>query len=159
MESSPGIAVMPIMPDGKIVLNCNFRHSTRSWEIELPRGLINAHEEMETAVRRETMEETGMIVDHLSILGEIPPDTGITGTIVPIFMAKVIKKQSAELEESEAIEEILALSLNEIKQAFVKGYYLCNIRGKEKRIPFRDPFLAYAILMYELKEQNQSCIK
>lgn len=85
--------------------------------------------------------------------------TGITGTIVPIFIAKVIKKQSAELEDSEAIEEILALSINEIKQAFVKGYYLCNIRGKEKQIPFRDPFLAYAVMMYELKEQNQSCTK
>lgn len=151
LESSPGVAVMPVMPDGKIVLNCNFRHATRSWEIELPRGLINFAEEVEAAAKRETMEETGMLVDHLSLLGEIPPDSGLTNTVVPIFMAKVMGKQAPQQEESEAIEEILTLTIQEIKQAFLQGYYECNFKGIQKQIPFRDPFLAYAIFMHELK--------
>ncbi|MGL5627438.1 MAG: NUDIX hydrolase [Candidatus Rhabdochlamydia sp.] len=154
LESCPGVAVMPVMPDGKIVLNCNFRHATRSWEIELPRGLINFGEEVEAAAKRETMEETGMLVDHLSLLGEIPPDSGLTNTVIPIFMAKVIKKQAPQQEESEAIEEILSLTLQEIKQAFLQGYRECTIKGIQKQIPFRDPFLAYAIFMYELKAKN-----
>ncbi len=29
LESTPGVAVMPILPDGRIALNCNFRHATR----------------------------------------------------------------------------------------------------------------------------------
>lgn len=151
LESSPGVAVMPVLPDGKIVLNCNFRHSTRSWEIELPRGIVNSGEELEAAARRETMEETGMVVDELYLLGEIPPDTGITSTVVPIFAAKVKNRQDSQQEDTEAIEEILALSINEIKKAFLQGYYECTIRGISKRVPFRDPFLAYAILIYENK--------
>jgi ADP-ribose pyrophosphatase len=147
-----GVAVMPVMPDGSIVLNCNFRHATRSWEIELPRGGVNAGEDIEAAARRETVEETGMVIDTLSLLGEIPPDSGLTSTVVPIFMAKVIKKQDTQQEETEAIEEILSLSLIEIKQGFVKGYLNREIRGVEKRILFRDPFLAYAVLLYELKK-------
>lgn len=151
LESNPGVAVMPITSDGKIILNCNFRHATRSWEIELPRGCINPGEEVEAAAKRETIEETGMLVSDLLLLGEIAPDTGLTNTIVPIYMAKVIEEQAPQREDSEAIEDILSLTLVEIKQAFLRGYYEHKVRGVQKQIPFRDPFLAYALLMYELK--------
>lgn len=154
LGSCPGVIVMPILPNGKIVLNCNFRHATRSWEIELPRGALHAGEDVEVAAKRETLEETGMVVDHLYLLGEIPPDTGLTNSIAPIFMATVLGKQDAQPEDSEAIEAIISLSINEIKQAFSKGYYEYPVRGVNKRIHFRDPFLAYAILMYELKQQE-----
>lgn len=151
LEANPGVAVMPITSEGKVILNCNFRHATRSWEIELPRGGVNPGETPEAAAIRETSEETGMLVDSLIRLGEIAPDTGLTNTIVPIYAAKVIDKQTAQPEDSEAIEEILSLSIQEIKQAFLQGYLELDIRGVRKQIPFRDPFLAYAILLYELR--------
>jgi len=147
----PGVAVMPVLPNGKIVLNCNYRHATRSWEIELPRGIINVGETPETAAQREALEETGMVVDSLVRLGEIPPDSGVITSIIPIFMAKVVKQQSSNQEETEAIEEILALTKDEIKQAFARGYHLCKIRGEEKKVLFRDPFLSYAMLLSEIK--------
>lgn len=152
LESCPGVAVMPILPDGRIVLNCNFRHATRSWEIELPRGVLNPNEGILDAAKRETMEETGMLVDSLLLLGEMPPDSGLTNTVVPLFMANVIEKQLPEREDTEAIEEILSLTLDQIKAAFVLGYYECSIRGIQKKVFFRDPFLAYAVLLYELKK-------
>lgn len=154
LESCPGVIVMPILPNGKIVLNCNFRHATRSWEIELPRGALNAGEDVEAAARRETLEETGMIVDHLYLLGEIPPDTGLTNTVAPLFAAKVVAKEDARPEDSEAIESIISLSISEIKEAFLKGYYEYPVRGVNKQIPFRDPFLSYAVLLYELKQME-----
>ncbi len=145
-----GVAVMPVTEDGKVVLNCNFRHATRCWEIELPRGGANFGEDSEAAARRETAEETGMLVGDLILLGEMPPDSGLTHTIIPIYMAKVIGEQESQQEDSEAIEEILFLTISEIKQAFRQGFYEHKIRGEQKKIPFRDPFLAYALLMYEL---------
>ena len=154
LESCPGVVVMPVLPDGRIVLNCNFRHATRSWEIELPRGVINWGEEIEAAAKRETIEETGMVVDYLSLLGEITPDSGLTNTVVPVFMAKVVEQQNTQQEQTEAIEEILSLTMGEIKQAFLQGYHVYNMRGVQKKIPFRDPFLAYAILIYELKQHQ-----
>ncbi len=145
----PGVAVMPVLPDGKIVLNCNYRHATRSWEIELPRGVINEGETPESAAKREALEETGMVIDALVKIGEIPPDSGVATSIVPIFIAKVVKQESSNQEETEAIEEILALTKDEIKTAFVRGYHICKIRGEEKKVAFRDPFLAYALLLSE----------
>lgn len=154
LEARSGVAVMPVTKEGKVILNCNFRHATRSWEIELPRGGVNSGEEVESAAKRETMEETGMIVSDLILLGEIPPDTGLTATVVPIFLAKVTETLTPEREDSEAIEENLALSLTEIKQAFLSGSYEHCIRGVKQKVSFRDPFLAYALLMYELKQHN-----
>src|SRR5262249_11188301 len=109
-------------------------------------------EEPEAAARRETIEETGMVVSDLVLLGEMAPDTGLTNTIVPIYLAKVIGKQDSQPEDSEAIEEILCLTIPEIKQAFLQGYYEHEIRGASHPIPFRDPFLEYAILLYEIKQ-------
>jgi ADP-ribose pyrophosphatase len=141
-----GVAVMPITSEGKIVLNCNFRHSTRSWEIELPRGLVNAGETAEDAAKREASEETGRSIAEVRLLGEIPPDTGVLSVVVPIFVAKVAGIDVQQQEETEAIEDILELSIEEIKKAFAEGYYTCHLRGEWRQVPFRDPFLAYALL-------------
>ena len=145
-SSAPAIAVMPMTLDGKIVLNCNFRHSTRSWEIELPRGLIKAGETAAEAAKREAAEETGRIITDIRLLGEIPPDTGVLSVVVPVFVATVTNIDVQSLEESEAIEDILELSVEEVKLAFSKEYYECQLRGEWQKVPFRDPFLAYALL-------------
>lgn len=151
LETNPGVAVMPITNEGKVILNCNFRHATRSWEIELPRGLVDKNEDAEMAARRETVEETGMIVGDLILLGEMTPDTGMVNTVVPIYAAHVIEKKDTQHADSEAIEEILCMSISEIKLAFLQGYCERNIRGTNQKIKMRDPFLAFALFMYELK--------
>jgi ADP-ribose pyrophosphatase len=151
LKSFPGVAVMPVLPNGKIALNRNYRHATRSWEYELPRGGVNKDESMESAAAREVKEETGMIIDQLHLLGQMAPDTGITNTIVPVYFAKVAAKQEAVPEESEAIAGIEAFSIEEIKQGFVDGYLPVKIDGKLCQISLRDPFLAFAILQAEAR--------
>lgn len=148
LYSLPAVAVMPILPDGRIVLNCNFRHSTRSWEIELARGLVDKGESLEMAAQREAQEETGMILDRIWELGRMPTDVGSMSLVVPIFAAKVKAQEKRHSEDSEAIEEILALPIEEVRAAFKRGYYNVMIRGEEKKVPFRDPFLAYALSVY-----------
>lgn len=151
LEGPVGVAVMPIMPDGRIALICTFRHATRSWEFELPRGFVEPGESKEEAAKRETLEETGMLVSDLSLLGEFPPDTGISGTLIPVFAAKVIKTEKLQPETTEAIEAVFLFTFDEIKQAFKDGFCVRTIRDERRVINFRDPFLTYALLLYELK--------
>lgn len=141
-----GVAVMPVLPDGRIAVNCNFRHATRSWEIELPRGGLERAETPEQGAKRETLEETGLVVDDLSLIGYMPPDTGFSNTVVPIFKATVLEKQAAHQEDSEAIEEILFFTPTELKLALRNGYYDHCIRGEITRVNCRDPFLTFALL-------------
>ncbi len=148
LQGAPAVAVMPILSDGRIALNCNYRHSTRSWEMELPAGLVNVGESLELAAQRETKEETGMIIDKVWLLGNMASDTGVETTIVPIFAAKVLSKGDQELEDSEAIEEIISLSVEEIQKAFKQGFHRISIRGEEREVNFRDPKLAFALTLY-----------
>lgn len=150
LKGTPGVVVMPILPDGRIVLNCNYRHATRSWEFELPRGVINPDEDVEAAAYREVLEETGMVIKDLRQLGQMTPDTGMTTSIIPVFVAHVVGRKETQQESSEAIEEIVALTIEEIKTAFLRGYHIWNIRGEKHAVPFRDPFLAFSLLLYEL---------
>ena len=112
----------------------------------MPKGLVNEGETGEEAAIREAAEETGRAITNIRLLGSMPPDTGVLSTIVPIFAAQVASIDAQAREETEAIEDILELSIDEIKEAFTRGYYELELRGQRKKIFFRDPFLAYAIL-------------
>lgn len=151
LDKAAGIAVMPLLPNGKIPLNRNYRHATRSWEYELPRGRVESGENIYAAAEREVKEETGMVLNTLHLLGNMAIDTGVTSTVAPIFLAQVKSEESAAPDESEAIAAIEAFSVAEIKQGLVDGYLTAMIDGKSCKIPLRDPFLAFALLQAELQ--------
>jgi ADP-ribose pyrophosphatase len=145
LKGSPGVAVMAILPNNKIVLNRNYRHATRSWEYELPRGTIADKETIEAAAAREVKEETGMVIEKLQLLGKMAPDSGLTNSIIPIFLAKVKSQEQSTPEDSEAIAAIEAFSLEELKKGYIQGYLTAKIDGENKNIPLRDPFLSFAL--------------
>lgn len=146
-----GVAVMPVLPNGKIVLNRNFRHATRSWEYELPRGAINMNETIQAAAIREAKEETGMVLSELYPLGQMAPDSGLVNTIVPIFMARVVDQQSSQPDDSEAIAAVEAFSVEELKKGFIDGYMTVEIDGSAQQIYLRDPFLAFALFQADAR--------
>jgi|SRR5579862_4106553 len=151
LKGNPGVAVVPLLQNGKIALNRNFRHATRSWEYELPRGRIDENETAEAAAMREIKEETGMRIDTLHSLGAMAVDTGLTNSVVPIFLGKVLSQEDAKPEDSEAIAAIEAFSIEELKKGFVDGYLTALVDGKPCKIHLRDPFLAFAILQAEAR--------
>jgi ADP-ribose pyrophosphatase len=156
LNGPPGVVIMAILPNGKIVLNRNFRHATRSWEYELPRGARNPNETIEEAAIREVKEETGMEIKDLQLLGNIAPDSGVLNTIEPVFLAKVLRQGDSQREDSEAIAGIEAFSVAELKKGFVDGYLIVSIDNQKHKIPLRDPFLAYALLLAEIKQYIKS---
>lgn len=146
LRGIPGVAIMPISSDGKIGLNLNFRHATRSWEYELPRGGVEMGESAEKAALREMKEETGYIGNEIRFLGYLHPDTGLTNTIVPIFLVRVLEQQEASPEDSEAILEVRFFSIDEIQEGLLRGYLPAKIYGKQHQVNLRDPFLSFALL-------------
>lgn len=151
LQGTPGVAVLPLLPDGKIVLNYNYRHATRSWEMELPRGGVNPGESIKEACKREVKEETGKVISHLEYLGDMTPDSGMTNSVIPIYLAKVSGEESARPEESEAIRAVLGFTLDEIKEGYRNGYLLIHTPSGVEKIPLRDPFLAFALFQAEIR--------
>lgn len=147
LKGPPGVAVMPVLPNGKIVLIRTFRHATRSWEYELPRGGVNPNETLEMAAAREVKEETGMIIEKLQLLGKIAIDSGTLNSVEPIFLAKIVREQNPARENSEVIASIDAFSIAELKKGLKEGYLSVTVENKVQKVPLRDPVLAYALLL------------
>jgi len=141
-----GAVILPVINNTKVVVNINFRHATRSWELELPRGGRNLEESAEEAAVRELKEETGCLVNKLTLLGSMAPDSGIIGGTVPVYLGTVNKRTPRQQDESEAIALNLEVSVQELKEAFIKSYLIIDIKGKKTKVYCRDPYLSFALL-------------
>ena len=151
MTGSPGVAILPLLSNKKIIVNVNYRHATRSWEIELPRGQRKEGETIEAAATRELEEETGYYINKCSVLGAVAPDAGTLMGDVPILCGEVSHSGESYREFSEAIATNPAFTKEELKAGLGRGYIEVLIKGKLIKAQCRDPFLAYAILQAEFK--------
>ncbi len=146
-----GVAVLPVLPSGKVVLILTYRHATRSWELELPRGGMEPEESFEEAALRELKEETGYVASSAICLGEVATDTGMHNSVLPVFIAKISAQEESAIEFSEAIAGVMSFTKEELKRGLVKGFLEVNIKGTQKQIPLRDAFLTFALLQAECR--------
>jgi 8-oxo-dGTP pyrophosphatase MutT (NUDIX family) len=70
LEMPDCVSVVPITPDGRIVLIDQYRHGVAQWVLECPGGSIKSeHDDPAGAAARELMEETGYAAGTLEYLG------------------------------------------------------------------------------------------
>ncbi|OQR91195.1 ADP-sugar pyrophosphatase [Achlya hypogyna] len=106
------VVVLPLLitsADPVAVLIRQFRPPLDQWILELPAGLIDAGESVETAVHREIKEETGYDVSEIVSVGPpIANDPGLTNGNCRFVVARVRADDEGQpaqmLEETEAIE-------------------------------------------------------
>lgn len=156
LESSPGVGVLAVFQDKKIIVNLCYRHATRSWEIELPRGMRKQGESQEDAARREIQEETGAKIGEPLYLGEMSPDAGILSSTVPLFFAEVSHLEATSHDFSEVIGDNLTFTLEELKALYQKGTLSIPCQGKLITAHVRDAFLAYALFQAEIRGYLQT---
>lgn len=106
-----GIAVIvPVTRDGQAVFVEQFRRPVNAQVIEWPAGLVNDRaghglETMETAARRELLEETGYAAGDWSLLTEGPVSSGMSGEIITFYRAlNVVKQGPGGGDETESIK-------------------------------------------------------
>jgi ADP-ribose pyrophosphatase len=148
----PGVAVLTVMPDEKIALILTYRHATRSWEFELPRGYVNKGESLDEAAKRETKEETGLETTSVELLGYIAPDSGALAAIIPVYMARCTTQGLSDTEYSEVIKGVFTFTVDEILAGFAKGYMILD----DQKIPLRDSYLAFALLQKLSRSSNRT---
>jgi ADP-ribose pyrophosphatase len=151
LTGPPGTIIFPVLKNKKILVNVNFRHATRAWEIELPQGVREKNETAEQAAKRELREESGAIANKLIHLGDIAPHMGLVTTVVPVFFAEVSEVKERHQDESEAIATNVELTQKQLQEAFEKGYLILPIKGHETKVYCRDPSLTYALMQAKWK--------
>ena len=83
-----GVVMLPEM-DGKLLLMHQFRHATRSWHWEIPRGFGEPGIEAEDQARAEIEEEISGEIAELTNLGLYFNNTGLEGNPIYLFLAKM----------------------------------------------------------------------
>lgn len=107
------VCIVPILPDGSILLEREFRYPLNSWCISLPAGLVDAGESLAEAAARELAEETGYRV-RTDMPGAVRPlpqpgfsSTGLAEENVQVVFAQVEPAGDAAPESAELIESFV----------------------------------------------------
>ena len=104
------VCIVPLLPDGSVLLEREFRYPLNSWCVSLPAGLIDAGESLEEAVARELSEESGYRLrdDIAPAVRPLPQpgfsSTGLTEENVQVVFAQVEPAGEARPDSAELIE-------------------------------------------------------
>ena len=90
----PSTAIVPILPDGNILLLRQFRYAARDYILEIPAGVVESGESPEACARREMAEETGYTPGELTNLGGFMLAPGYCDEIIHIFVARDLSLES-----------------------------------------------------------------
>ena len=95
----PGaVAVVAFDEEQRVLLIRQYRHPVRSYLWEIPAGLLDVTgESLETAARRELLEETGYEAEELTLLTRFMTTPGGNSEVIYIYLAQGLKHVGYEL--------------------------------------------------------------
>jgi len=98
----PGAAVIvPVFPDGKILLVHQYRHAIGRWTWELPAGTLKKGERPLVCAKRELAEETGWRARRWLKLMVFYPSPGILSERMWLYRAEDLTAGEAQGDEDE----------------------------------------------------------
>ncbi|MEV3856115.1 NUDIX hydrolase [Streptomyces sp. NPDC050095] len=116
--AEPGCVVLPLL-GGDVVLVEIFRHAARAWQWEVPRGFGTLGLTGAQNATKELQEEIGAQVRELVPLGEVWPDTGLLGSSVLLFAARI--DAVGPLSAGEGIRSALTVPFAEAEAMVADG--------------------------------------
>ena len=98
-------AVVPVLPDGRILMVRQYRNALERFTLEIPAGARDAKTEptIECAAR-ELEEETGYRCDHLEFLLSLRTTVAFCNELVEVYVARELIPASQHLDEGEFID-------------------------------------------------------
>ena len=117
----PGaVAIMPILNDGRILLERQFRYPVDAAMIEIPAGKLELGEDPLLCAQRELLEETGYSAKSWEFLGRIHPVISYSTEIIDIYLAKDLTLGERALDEGEFLD-VFAATLDEMHEWIASG--------------------------------------
>ncbi len=99
------VCVIPILSDGKVIMERQFRYAHNRVFYEIPAGKLNyAGEDPLEAAKRELREETGAVAKKYTFLGELDTSPALISERIYMYMAEDITFTDRCLDEDEFLE-------------------------------------------------------
>jgi ADP-ribose pyrophosphatase len=120
----PGaVLIVPLLDNGELVLERQFRYPMRQAYIEFPAGKIDAGEDPLVTGQRELFEETGYSAQNWQYLTAIHPCIGYSNEVIHIYLATGLTAGKAQLDEDEQVQ-VFTMSVSAMLEAMRRGEIL-----------------------------------
>lgn len=117
----PGaVLVIPVLPDGRLVMEHQFRYALHRAFVELPAGKIDAGEDPLETGKRELLEETGYTAREWQFLTLLHPCIGYCDEVIHVYLASGLMAGEHRRDEDEHLE-VFSMSLPEAMEAMRRG--------------------------------------
>lgn len=117
----PGaVAVVPITPEGKIVLVRQYRYPIGATMLEVPAGKLDKGEAPDDCARRELEEETGYVAKNLRLLTSMYTTPGFTDEIIHLYIADELTLAKQCPDEDEFLD-VEMYTKEEVKKMLADG--------------------------------------
>jgi ADP-ribose pyrophosphatase len=102
---SGSVVVLPVFPDGRILMIRQYRHAAGQFLWELVAGHREQNETFRETAPRELQEETGYRAQKFTRLFEIYPAPGLLGEKMELYLAEGLTKGNSQQEPDEKISQ------------------------------------------------------
>jgi len=117
----PGaVMVVPLLPDGRLVLERQYRYPVGQTMIEFPAGKLDAGEGGLACARRELWEETGYKAQRWARAGIMHPVIGYATEVIEIWFAEGLTLHERHLDEGEFLD-VFAATQQELEDGVRDG--------------------------------------
>lgn len=105
LESPDWVNIIPLTPEGQVVMIHQFRHGTAEVTLEIPGGMVDASEaDPAESVGRELLEETGYAADEIIHIGTVQPNPAFLDNCCHTYLALNARwQQPPQLDGAEDI--------------------------------------------------------
>ena len=101
----PGaVVIVPMLANGNVVLEKQFRYPLHQVFIELPAGKIDAGEEVLVTGQRELLEETGYSANDWVKLGLLHPCIGYSNEAIHMYLARDLNAGEHQRDDDESLD-------------------------------------------------------
>ena len=115
------VAILPLLPDGRVVMERQYRYPHGRVVLEIPAGKLDSPDEIPLeAAKRELREETGAVAGMITYLGKIIPSSAILSEVIHLYLAEELTFGERDLDEDEFLD-VEYISLAELKQMVMSG--------------------------------------
>ena len=112
----PGaVMVVAELPDGRLVLERQFRYPVQSVMVEFPAGKLDPGEDSLACARRELLEETGYTARQWARAGVLHPVISYSTEFIDIWFARDLTAGQRQLDAGEFLD-VFSASTDELLQ-------------------------------------------
>ena len=106
VRHSGAVLIVPLLPNGRVLLERQFRYPLAREFIEVPAGKREAGENPLDTAQRELLEETGYRAAHWEWLAGVHPVISYSTERIEMFLATGLTEDRAQLDAGEFLETL-----------------------------------------------------